>query len=94
MLRSFDYAPHAVARALPDLDPALAEQRAFRAEEWSARNRAAFLEAYAGRVLTHDEGALLAAYLADKAVYECVYEVRNRPTWLEIPLEAIKRMAS
>ena len=94
MLRSFDYAPHAVARALPDPDPALAEQRAYRAEEWSARNRAAFLEAYAGRVLTHDEGALLAAYLADKAVYECLYEVRNRPTWLEIPLEAIRRMAS
>jgi maltokinase len=94
MLRSFDYAPHAVARALPDPDPALAEQRAYRAEEWSARNRAAFLEAYAGRVLTHDEGALLAAYLADKAVYECMYEIRNRPTWLEIPLEAIRRMAS
>jgi maltokinase len=94
MLRSFDYAPHAVARALPDLDPALAEQRAFRAGEWSARNRAAFLEAYAGRMLTQDEGALLAAYLADKAVYECVYEVRNRPTWLEIPLDAIRRMAT
>ena len=94
MLRSFDYAPQAVARALPDADAAAAEQRAYRAEEWSSRNRTAFLEAYAGRVLTHDEGALLAAYLADKALYECVYETRNRPAWLEIPLEAIRRMAS
>ena len=46
----------------------------------SARNQAAFLEAYAGHDLTGDEQTLLAAYVADKAVYECVYEARNRPT--------------
>jgi maltokinase len=32
---------------------------------------------------------LLAAYVADKAVYECVYEARNRPTWLSIPMAAL-----
>ena len=62
-----------------------AEQRAYRAAEWSERNRAAFLAAYAGRELTADEQTLLDAYVADKAVYETVYEARNRPTWVADP---------
>jgi maltokinase len=90
MLRSFDYAPRVAAMtAAAGVDDGV-EQRAFRAAEWSARNQAAFLEAYAGRDLTHDEQTLLAAYVADKAVYECVYEARNRPTWLPIPLAALQ----
>ena len=45
-----------------------------------------------GRELTADEQTLLAAYVADKAVYEAVYEARNRPTWVAIPLEAVARI--
>ena len=52
MLRSFDYAPRVVERTFDDADHAAGEQRAFRAAEWSKRNRAAFLAAYAGRELT------------------------------------------
>ncbi len=89
MLRSFDYAPRVTAMTAATTVDEGEEQRAYRAAEWSARNQAAFLEAYAGRELTADEQTLLAAYVADKAVYECVYEARNRPSWLPIPMAAL-----
>jgi maltokinase len=92
MLRSFDYAPRVVERTWGDQHDPGAEQRAYRAREWSERNRAAFLNAYAGRDLAPDEHTLLAAYVADKAVYETVYETRNRPAWVSIPLEAVARI--
>ena len=98
MLRSFDYAPRVVAMGLAEsmLDGDEAEhQRTVRATEWSARNREAFLTAYAADRETSDaDRALLAAYVADKAVYEAVYEARNRPTWLPIPMAALVRIAT
>ncbi len=90
MLRSFDYAPRVAAMTAAATGDEGSEQRAYRAAEWSARNQAAFLDAYAGGALTADEQTLLAAYVADKAVYECVYEARNRPSWLAIPLAALQ----
>lgn len=94
MLRSFDYAPRVVAMTsfAADPDPGSREQQAYRAQEWAARNAGAFLSAYAGRDLTDEERVLLEAYVADKAVYEAVYEARNRPTWVQIPLEALARL--
>ncbi|NYJ00821.1 maltokinase [Nocardioides thalensis] len=95
MLRSFDYAPHAVAWSVPEEDRDVLEQRRHRAEEWAARNKRAFLEAYTDNdELTHEQGVLVAAYVADKTVYECVYEARNRPSWLPIPLSAIARIGT
>ena len=98
MIRSFDYAPRVVAMTSGGVDTgAEADQRAYRAAEWAARNRAAFLEAYtAARGTAGPEGedgaagTLLDAYLADKVVYEAVYEARNRPGWLSIPLAALE----
>ena len=99
MLRSFDYAAHVVEA---DVEEA-GSQIAYRAREWSERNRAAFLTGYleAGEgtsdtapEMGHAEHVLLRAYEADKAVYETVYEARNRPTWVGIPLAGIQRLTS
>jgi maltokinase len=92
MLRSFDYAPRVAAMTAAATGDNGTEQRAYRAAEWSARNQTAFLEAYTSHDLTGDEQTLLAAYIADKAVYECVYEARNRPTWLSIPIAALSQI--
>ncbi|CAM3681399.1 maltokinase N-terminal cap-like domain-containing protein [Nocardioides zeicaulis] len=91
MIRSFDYAPRVVALTA-GADTAEAEQIAYRATEWAARNRQAFLESYSaqrGTGLDEAASVLLDAYLADKVVYEAVYEARNRPGWLSIPLAAL-----
>lgn len=94
MLRSFDYAPRSVEHGQPVAgDPELAELRHQRAREWAHRNRNHFLVAYGGD-LSVEQRVLLDAYVADKAVYETVYEARNRPGWLSIPLEAIAQIGA
>ena len=96
MLRSFDYAPGVVqlSRAAPGEDDADEDGlRATRGAEWSQRARVHFLEAYSAAIgaplLDGAHRRLLDAYVADKAVYEAVYEKRNRPTWVRIPLAAL-----
>jgi maltokinase len=91
MLRSFDYAARHMLVEQPD-DP----QRAYRAQEWATRNRSAFCTGYsnAGGLDPCGESPLLRAFEADKAVYECVYEARNRPHWLMIPLNSLSRLTS
>ncbi|MFC9243398.1 maltokinase [Streptomyces sp. NPDC057136] len=81
MLRSFDYA----ARSHRPWN-----------DEWAARCRAAYCEGYAQASGSDPRGEpeLLRAYETDKAVYEVLYEARNRPDWLPVPMAAIQRLAT
>jgi maltose alpha-D-glucosyltransferase/alpha-amylase len=38
---------------------------------------------------TEQSQLLLNAYLLEKALYEVMYELNNRPTWLRIPVAGI-----
>jgi len=100
MLRSFDYAAQSVVKDFRSSDEA-ESQIAYRANEWLERNRGAFLQGYVERrvergegPLTSEEQAMIDAYEADKAVYEVIYEARNRPSWVDIPMHAIDRIGA
>jgi maltokinase len=89
MLRSFDYAARHQLLAHPDR-----ASLAPLASDWARRNCDAFCAGYAeaGGLDPARNCVLLRALLLDKAVYEVVYEARNRPTWLIIPLDSIAEL--
>jgi maltose alpha-D-glucosyltransferase / alpha-amylase len=101
MLRSFSYAAFsAVDRSIaaggnqPSADAAaLAEW----AQIWQRAASAAFLSAYRSSAAANesllppprDAQILLDAYLLEKALYELLYELDNRPAWVHIPINSI-----
>ena len=92
MLRSFDYARNAALRAGDPSDP----RRIQVADEWYHAAREAFLATYQHAIqqatrdlLPPDVAAPLAALELEKAAYEVLYELNNRPDWLPIPLAAL-----
>jgi maltokinase len=79
MLRSIDYAA-AVGGAAPP---------------WAADARRALLAGYtagSAPIAPAVQEHLLRVLELDKALYEAVYEARNRPTWTAIPLSAVERL--
>lgn len=83
MLRSFDYVVGSVARTRP-------EDASVRG--WATTAVDAFRAGYSAAGGAAADETLLRALELEKAVYEAVYEVRNRPDWLPIPLGAIERL--
>jgi maltokinase len=86
MLRSLDYAARFQLAGHDNAD-----QIAAAARDWARRNQAAFCTGYAraGGADPGKHGILVRALTLDKAVYEVIYEARNRPSWLSIPLGSI-----
>jgi maltose alpha-D-glucosyltransferase / alpha-amylase len=101
MLRSFSYAAYA---GLPDdgaAKPARGQHPLERwALLWETWVAAEFLGEYrrtvgSAQLLPADpleSGALLDAFLLEKAFYELTYELNNRPGWVHIPLRGIVQL--
>ena len=68
------------------------DPESFEARGWYDQARTGFLDGYLSSGPL--PSALLTAYEVDKAIYELVYEVRNRPTWADIPRHALKTALS
>jgi maltokinase len=86
MLRSFEYAARHQLLTHPERDTL-----AVAASDWVRRNSDAFCAGYAaaGGIDPGQNSVLLRALVLDKAVYEVIYEARNRPSWLPIPLDSL-----
>jgi maltose alpha-D-glucosyltransferase/alpha-amylase len=102
MVRSFSYAAHA------GVNHVLAEGRSGTAPEplaawallWQNSVASEFLKAYRAAIAANSDlipppeqaQTLYTAYLLEKALYELLYELNNRPTWLRIPISGILSM--
>lgn len=104
MLRSFHYAAYAAMFNETTRDAVMGQGDPEELEQWTEAWHlwvsAAFLREY----LTVASGTpilprtrpelqvLLDAYLLEKAIYELVYELNNRPDWVRIPLQGITQL--
>src|SRR5581483_9222057 len=92
MLRSFSYAGSVALR-----EPALRDA-------WDGLAMERFLAGYLGRArpgtvrflppTTAGVMHALQPFLIEKAAYEIVYEANNRPDWVPIPLEGLRRLVA
>ncbi|MGH9378894.1 MAG: phosphotransferase, partial [Terriglobia bacterium] len=98
MLRSFHYAASTALERSRDLpgQPVPSNQYLW-AQYWKLWVSAQFMRGYlaaAGNAGFVPQGgdelrALLDIFLLEKAVYEVIYELKNRPAWVAIPLDGI-----
>jgi maltose alpha-D-glucosyltransferase/alpha-amylase len=98
MLRSFSYAAYAALNAFAQRRPDDAKYLEPWATLWQNAVSTAFLRAYQLTINATDPSLipqprqaqlLLGAYLLEKSLYELLYELDNRPTWVRIPLAGI-----
>jgi maltose alpha-D-glucosyltransferase/alpha-amylase len=97
MLRSYSYAAYAALISYTSRRPEDLECLMPWARLWERSVTAEFLRSYraTGRQSNYlpedlsDFKKLLEAYMLDKALYELLYELNNRPSWARIPIEGI-----
>jgi len=97
MLRSFSYAVYATLMNYTTRRPEDLGSLIPWARLWERSTAGAFLRAYRETAADaeylpaspEDFRQLLQAYVMDKALYELMYELSNRPAWVRIPLEGI-----
>ena len=101
MLRSFSYAAYAGLNAFTQRRPPNNETDTRNLEAWARlwQNTVSteFLHAYRQTISANPNlipkppqaHLLLNAYLLEKALYELLYEINNRPAWVRIPLAGI-----
>ena len=102
MFRSFSYASYSSLDQYLSANPDLArgsdaDHIAAWGRLWQNAASAEFLRAYRETIAANPDllpspqqcQSLLGAYLLEKAIYELLYELNNRPAWLRIPLAGI-----
>jgi maltose alpha-D-glucosyltransferase/alpha-amylase len=102
MLRSFSYAAFAGLKAFQDADaessqPTGASALSKWARAWQNCASEEFLRGYRETVAKNqnllppprETQSLLDAFVLEKALYELLYELNNRPTWIHIPFAGI-----
>jgi maltose alpha-D-glucosyltransferase / alpha-amylase len=100
MLRSFHYAASSVGIHQGSTGPSHVDDQHARTRwlaSWKDWVSAAFLQAYlqeANRAVflpgnESDWADLLRVFSVEKAIYELSYELKNRPDWVEIPLDGL-----
>ena len=101
MLRSFSYAAYAGLNTFIQRRPPHTSSEAKSLEVWTRlwlntasteylRTYKAAITEMPGLIPDPEQAQLLLnAYLLDKALYELLYELNNRPTWVRIPLMGI-----
>ena len=102
MMRSFSYVSfvaldRSVAATDMDMQAADRSDLAAWARLWQNSASSMFLWAYRDMIEAaaallppaKESQALLNAYLLEKALYELLYELNNRPTWIHIPINGI-----
>ncbi len=97
MLRSFSYAAYSALDHFTQRHTHAAKSLESWAQLWQNAVSTEFLNAWRSTIaanphLTPEPGQaqrLLNAYLLEKALYELLYELNNRPAWVRIPLIGI-----
>ncbi len=100
VLRSFDYAAAMAVRNAQSVDtsPEASAARRRVADTYLSQARAAFIESYRAATVeiphawkdNKGESAALELFTLEKTAYEVVYEARNRPSWLAVPLQGLR----